>query len=383
MLAALIFLNLTIIERLINLNLGFMVIGLGDLFIVFFLILNIFLSKKLYIDKGAFYLAIGFFVIILISIISNSTYFGLNTLITIPAKIIVASIIASQIISTKFDSRYILMIDFNIFLFALALIFLSDGSPFLNFEFFNRNETIAYISCLFALRTIYLFHSQKIRFSSIQNFLSPLILISLCSFLVQSRQSIISIIFFALFFYLSTSMSAFSFFKRGILSCGVIALLIFGLFNINLGGYSDSRLDTIRNLEPSNRADKQRLANLLQSLQGFQESPIVGKGPTSFLRNNIYNKVAHNTYASTLYELGLLGMLILFIFIRKLLYPLFARTYDTSNLMFLKAAGSFAIFFIIQSFFIEAFPKAPMYILLACSIFVKERLKYIQINSQK
>ena len=212
-----------------------MVIGLGDLFIVFFLILNIFLSKKLYIDKGAFYLAVGFFVIILISIISNSTYFGLNTLITIPAKIIVASIIASQIISTKFDSRYILVIDFNIFLFTLALIFLSDGSPFLNFEFFNRNETIAYISCLFALRTIYLFHSQKIKFSSIQNFLSPLILISLCSFLVQSRQSIISIIFFALFFYLSTSMSAFSFFKRGILSCGLIALLIFGLFNINLG----------------------------------------------------------------------------------------------------------------------------------------------------
>ena len=38
MLYALIFLNLIILERILNINVGFMSIGIGDIFIIFFAI---------------------------------------------------------------------------------------------------------------------------------------------------------------------------------------------------------------------------------------------------------------------------------------------------------------------------------------------------------
>ena len=45
MLYALIFLNLIILERILNINVGFMSIGIGDIFIIFFCY-SIFLVKE-------------------------------------------------------------------------------------------------------------------------------------------------------------------------------------------------------------------------------------------------------------------------------------------------------------------------------------------------
>ena len=160
MLYALIFLNLIILERILNINVGFMSIGIGDIFIIFFLLFNIFGSKKLSIDKSIFILAILIFISILLSLIFNSSYYGLNSLFTIPAKIIVGAIIATHMLSSNINRNHILLLDINIFIFILIEIFLSDASPFFNFELFNRNETLAYISCLYCLRSTCIYISK-------------------------------------------------------------------------------------------------------------------------------------------------------------------------------------------------------------------------------
>ena len=87
-----------------------MSIGLGDIFIIFFLLFNIFNSKKLNIDREIFILAILIFLSIFFSVMYNGSYYGLNSLFTIPAKIIVV-IIASQLLSSNLDRRYVLLID--------------------------------------------------------------------------------------------------------------------------------------------------------------------------------------------------------------------------------------------------------------------------------
>ena len=144
---------------------------------------------------------------------------------------------------------------------------------------------------------------------------------------------------------------------------------------IELSGYSGNRLKTLQTLEPSTRADKQRLSNIIQSYNGFKKSPIFGNGPTSFIRNNPYNKVAHNTYASTLYELGLIGLIVLFFIFKKLLMTINLKTYDERSRLFSKLVAAFSIFLIFQSLFIEALPKAPIYIILACCISLIKRVE--------
>lgn len=381
MLSALIFLDLTIFERIFSISLGFMSLGLGDVFIIGFLAFNIFGSKKLDIDKNIFILTISIFISILLSVIYNGSYFGLNSLLTIPAKLIVGAIIASQMLTAKIDRRHILLIDINILVFLFIEVFLSDASPFFNLDLFNRNETLAYISCLFCLRAtcIYLGNFGKFRITS--QVLVPFLVLFICALVVQSRQASMAAIAFVISFYLLNSINKIIFFRRVALISGLFAILISIFLTIEISGYAGTRIQTLQTFEPSNRADKQRLANIVQSYEGFKESPILGKGPTSFIRNNPYNKVAHNTYASTLYELGLLGIFVLFLIFKKLLSSVFIKTYDERTRLFSKLIGAFSIFFMFQSIFIESLPKAPLYIILTCCICLLKRVKSRPINN--
>ena len=375
MLYALIFLNLIILERILNINVGFMSIGIGDIFIIFFLLFNIFGSKKLSIDKSIFILAILIFISILLSLIFNSSYYGLNSLFTIPAKIIVGAIIATHMLSSNINRNHILLLDINIFIFILIEIFLSDASPFFNFELFNRNETLAYISCLYCLRSTCIYISKIEDFNTFSHVLLPFIIIFSCAIIVQSRQASIAALVFIASYYLLSSLNNKIMVRRGLLTLGLLSIFISFFLTIELSGYAGSRIQTLQTLEPSNRADKQRLANIIQSYEGFIESPIIGNGPTSFIRNNPYNKVAHNTYASTLYEFGLVGIIVLLMLLKKLLMTASIKTYDERSRLFAKLIASYAIFLIFQSFFIEALPKAPLYIILACCLCYSKRVK--------
>ena len=139
--------------------------------------------------------------------------------------------------------------------------------------------------------------------------------------------------------------------RRGLLTLGLFSIFVSFFLTIELSGYAGSRIQTLQTLEPSNRADKQRLANIIQSYEGFIESPIIGNGPTSFIRNNPYNKVAHNTYASTLYELGLVGIIVLLMLLKKLLMTASIQTYDERSRLFAKLIACYAIFLIFQLFY--------------------------------
>ncbi len=375
MLYALIFLNLTIFERIINFNIGFMSIGIGDIFIILFLFFNIFGSKKLNIDRGIFILAILIFITIFSSLILNGTYYGLNSLFTIPAKILVGAIIATHILSSKINRKHILILDINIFIFILIELFLSDASPFFSFEYFNRNETLAYISCLFCLRSTCIYIGKIEDFNFTNHVLIPFLIIFSCALIVQSRQASLAAMVFIASYYLISSINKKFFIRRSLITIGIFGILISFFLTIEVSGYAGSRIQTLQTLEPSNRADQQRLANIIQSYEGFIESPIIGNGPTSFIRNNAFNKVAHNTYASTLYELGLVGLVVLFMLFKKLLMTANIETYNERSRLFAKLIASFGLFLIFQSLFIEALPKAPLYIILSCCICFSKRVK--------
>lgn len=378
---ALIFLNLTIFERIYSINVGFMSLGLGDFFIIGFLLFNIFGSKKLNIDKNIFILAILIFFSIFLSIVYNGSYYGLNSLFTIPAKLIVGAIIASHMLASKIDRRHVLLVDINIFIFLFIELFLSDASPFYNFELFNRNETLAYISCLFCLRATCIYLGNFGRFNYIFQVMVPFIILFICAIVVESRQASMAALAFISSYYLFASINKAALFRRGLVFSGLFFILISIFLTIEISGYSGTRIQTLQTFEPSNRADKQRLANLVQSYEGFKESPILGKGPTSFIRNNPFNKVAHNTYATTIYELGLLGIFVLFLIFKKLLSVLFIKTYDERSRLFTKLIASFSIFFMFQSIFIESLPKAPIYVILTCCICLVKRVKSLPTNN--
>jgi len=382
MLYALIFLNLTIFERILNLNIGFMSIGIGDIFIILFLFFNIFGSKKLNIDKGIFIIAILFFVSIFASLIFNSSYYGLNSLFTVPAKIMVGAIIATHMLSSELNRKHILLLDINILIFIFIEIFLSDASPFFSFEFFNRNETLAYISCLFCLRSTCIYIGKIGDFNFLKNVFIPFLIIFSCAIIVQSRQASLAALVFIATYYLASSINKKLLVRRGILTLGLFGILLSFFSTIEVSGYAGSRIQTLQTLEPSNRADQQRLANIIQSYEGFKESPIIGNGPTSFIRNNPFNKVAHNTFASTLYELGMVGLIVLFMLFKKLLITANIKTYDERSRLFSKLIASFALFLIFQSLFIEALPKAPLYIILSCCICFTKRVKFNKALSQ-
>ena len=307
--------------------------------------------------------------------IRDSSYYGLNSLFTIPAKIIVGAIIATHMLSSKINRNHILLLDINIFIFILIEIFLSDASPFFNFELFNRNETLAYISCLYCLRSTCIYISKIEDFNTFSHVLLPFIIIFSCAIIVQSRQASIAALVFIASYYLLSSLNNKILVRRGLLTLGLLSIFISFFLTIELSGYAGSRIQTLQTLEPSNRADQQRLANIIQSYEGFIESPIIGNGPTSFIRNNPFNKVAHNTYASTLYELGLVGIIVLLMLLKKLLMTASIKTYDERSRLFAKLIACYAIFLIFQSFFIEALPKAPLYIILACCLCYSKRVK--------
>ena len=295
----------------------------------------------------------------------NGSYYGLNSLFTIPAKIIVGAIIASQLLSSNLDRRYVLLIDINIFIFIFIQLFLTDASPFFSFELFNRNETLAYISCLFCLRTTIIFLAKVGKFNFMKNVFAPFLIILSCALVVQSRQASLAALMFIGSYYLFSSINRKVLLRRSLFAISIFMASVSFFLTIELSGYSGNRLKTLQTLEPSTRADKQRLSNIIQSYNGFKKSPIFGNGPTSFIRNNPYNKVAHNTYASTLYELGLIGLIVLFFIFKKLLMTINLKTYDERSRLFSKLVAAFSIFLIFQSLFIEALPKAPIYIILA------------------
>ena len=78
----------------------------------------------------------------------------------------------------------------------------------------------------------------------------------------------------------------------------------------------------------------------------------------------MHGKVAHNTYISTAYELGIIGIIIL---VSVLIYMSKTLFIKSNNINFQRSSvmiGGLVVFFIVQVAFIESLPKAPLYIFM-------------------
>ncbi len=366
MIFTLLFIVGSISERLFNIEIGPIRLGPGDLVILLSLPYAVIVLGK--IRTIFLKLAVLAFIVIFISIFMNSYSYGYNTLITVPLRIIVAGIIAHELLTLTRPALWVIICSITYIISLILAMFFSDGSPIQIIELFNRNELLGYSVVLVLLA---LFASYKrndllkrpIGFREI----SLVIFLIFVATIMQSRQNILSLMIglFILFTFLPPRT------KLLALSFSFACALLIGPFIVKtvvLNERLSARLSTVTEFEPATRADKYRLSNIIQAIDGFNRSPVYGNGPTSFIRNNEHNKVAHSTPFSVLYELGALGLILLFtIFYFIIRLPLTLKKYDTLQPS-LAIIASLMPVIVIQSFFIELLPKAPLYVYLAISI---------------
>ena len=96
-----------------------------------------------------------------------------------------------------------------------------------------------------------------------------------------------------------------------------------GYFKHNFRWISGARLHTLQTFEPATSASRHRLAKIFQVIKAARDKPIFGNGATSYIRNNKFKKVAHNTYVSTVNEFGVVGLLVLIGILLRMLKPMF------------------------------------------------------------
>ena len=356
----------SISERLFNIEFSFIRLGLGDIVVLLSLPYSTIVYGKI---KSIFLkLAIFAFLVFLVSIILNVYNYGFNSLITVPLRIIVAGVIVNELLSFKKTSLWFSILVTIYLLIIISALFFSDGSPFQIAELFNRNELLIYSSTIVALSLFVLYKKDVTSVGGV-----GVAQISLLGFLIlfaaimHSRQSVLAlaVCLIVLFLFLSFQKKVLYFFMMVMVMIFVSPFVIKSVIeNERL----NARVSTVTEFKPATRADKYRLSNIQQAFEGFQNKPIYGNGPTSFRRNNEFNKVAHSTLFSVLYELGVFGLLFLlniFYFILKLPVELKKVKFKNPHLITL---GSLMPVFIVQSFFIELLPKAPIYVALAISV---------------
>ena len=224
----------------------------------------------------------------------------------------------------------------------IGLFTISDGSYFFDVQLLNRNETIAYL-----LAIIYLIPSIN---NKLKIYL--LIILILSSFVVQSRQILIGLVFSVLIFSLTN-------FRKFIKYIPLILVLIFSfiyyfnnIYYNNLDEYNKRRYE-FSSVESRTRADRIRFFNLVWGYENSLKSPLIGQGTGSYVRLNPLDKVAHNSYLTAFFENGIIG-LTLFLFLLYTAKP--DRKDILSNLIFFIMIG--------QILFIESIGKFFIYLYL-------------------
>lgn len=341
------FILLAISERFLTFEIGSLNIGLFDISII--LISIYILLNKIRIPK--FYL-----IFIIYFIISNIYIFffvnnniSLTSIATVPLKFILIIYLAKHTVDSKLYSQICLLL----FIFLLVGLFtISDGSNLFDIQLLNRNETIAYL-----LAIIYLIPNsyKKLR-------INLLVILILASFFVQSRQIVVGLIFsLIIFFFLN--------FRKFIRYLPLIFIIAFSsiyyfnnIYFSNLDEYNKRRYE-FSSIESRTRADRIRFFNLIWGLENSSKSPIIGQGTGSYVRLNPLDKVAHNSYLTTYFENGIIGLTLFFF----LLYYAKPKKEDVlSNFIFFIMIG--------QILFIESIGKFFIYLYLMKSQIKRDNL---------
>lgn len=342
---------LALSERIVHVQFFGMVLGFFDLFLLIHVIL-------IRINKSRIPVIIPFFVIYFIVInLYNLSYreISYSAIVTIPLKFGLALSLSRISLSAKYVQNLILI---QFLVLVLLLLLMSDGSPFNSLHFMNRNETIAYI-----LATIFLVKRDKFK-------LILLAILIVLSFVVQSRQIVFATVVGGVI-YMLVHMS----WKRRIYTL-IIALPIiymghhvYNKFLGSLSVYEARRYSIITPVEERTHGDRVRYENIMFGLKNFKQSPLLGQGAGSYIRDNPYNKVAHNYYVTALYESGLIGLflfllLIIFMFktVRKQRIETLILMIMLVELNFIEALGKWFFFiYIIKCIHLYEYQKLDSY----------------------
>ena len=275
----------------------------------FFLLLNFILAM---LSLKISIWSIPIFILFLANTISYLFNYE-NSNVIVLFSFLLKAFLCVQIINTKeYFTFYLKVLILSGIFWILMGILLTDG---LFFDLTdqvsqNRNE-LAHYSLLVYFFSCLICFSKDIETSKEYKLLS-LFMIMMSSVVIlvsQSRGAIIAWGLVQIVFLIKNR----KFFLLFLL--GIFTTLVFSVMDFS--DYELQRITTITSFEPATNADEVRIENLILGYELFSSSPVTGIGPGGFILNHPENKVMHNTYASTIVELGILGfvsLLLLFIF---------------------------------------------------------------------
>lgn len=366
-------------EQLYNLVFGGLVLSIGDLLLLLTATYSIFLKEI----KHVLPLVIALFISSIISTLYNGSYGAYSSSITIPLRFMVAAYVINLLSSNAKKKLPVGIIAIAALLqLGIAIIFSGVVMPGDGFDLFNRNSAGGYL-VLFVL-----IYSVATKMTIIRQHVIYISL-GLILYIIDSRQLMLGTILSYFIFNLIGLRKIYGskLIKKGILlivSTGVIVSFI-SLIVINSQDkdYASARLSTITSFEPQTRADMIRYHNVIQGIDGFYKSPILGNGPKSFRINNEFDRTAHSTPISVIYEFGLVGFCILLFVLITLLKPLIRiMIRGTSSNQLLYSACLLIIPFV-QSFFIEMYSKLILPIAFGIALHVYAQLRLVAKSSSR
>lgn len=366
-------------EQLYNLEFGGFVLSIGDLLLLLTATYSIFLKEI----KHVLPLVIALFISSIISTLYNGSYGAYSSSITIPLRFMVAAYVINLLSSNAKKKLPVGIIAIAALLqLGIAIIFSGVVMPGDDFDLFNRNSAGGYL-VLFVL-----IYSVATKMTIIRQHVIYISL-GLILYIIDSRQLMLGTILSYFIFNLIGLRKIYGskLIKKGILlivSTGVIVSFI-SLIVINSQDkdYASARLSTITSFEPQTRADRIRYHNVIQGIDGFYKSPILGYGPKSFRINNEFDRTAHSTPISVIYEFGLVGFCILLFVLITLLKPLIRiMIRGTSSNQLLYSACLLIIPFV-QSFFIEMYSKLILPIAFGIALHVYAQLRLVAKSSSR
>ncbi|WP_419741923.1 O-antigen ligase family protein [Paraclostridium dentum] len=151
----------------------------------------------------------------------------------------------------------------------------------------------------------YLYNNKIVRRSIL---IISLILTNYCLFLTYSRTAIAITISFYIFMFIRAIVSKKQHPIKKIVLCLVVIIIFSFITNILM-----NNLDVLFPQGANDTSVEMRLEDYKFVKDGFNQSPILGLGAGSYRDN--FNNAIDNFYLTTLYENGLIGLILLIIFI--------------------------------------------------------------------
>lgn len=322
-------------ERFFAFDIGPLKLGLFDFSLICFSI-YLFFKKKIFVSNLYIWFIIYFVLSnIFIYTIINSNI-SLTSIITVPLKFLLVGYFAKNI---NFSKKYIQLSVITFFIILSGLLFISDGSPFYEIKILNRNETITYLLAL-----IYLIPNIRSKLRIVL-----LIVLVMASFMVQSRQLIFGLLFSSLIYGI-VNFRVFIKYTPVVVIFAIIFTYLFNNFYFNnLDDYNKRRY-SYSSVESSTGGDRARYFNIFWGLENSLTSPIIGQGTGSYVRLHPLEKVAHNSFITSFFENGIIGLILFLCVIFKSLpkktnrLSFFIFFTMVFSLMFIESIGKFAIY---------------------------------------